>query len=164
MYYLRCDSNEIASLDLSANQNLHLVAAEHNKLTTLDLQGKKSLRGLFIQDNAIADAELNKIIAALPDVNGKDPIQGVTWSDQLVYSRQNNADVHNADAEQKGWKVTEKIASGVNHLLPEGLSDVVRRLYYNLNGQQLNAEPTHGLYLIKEVRSNGTSTARKVTK
>ena len=164
MYYLRCDSNEIASLDLSANQYLHLVAAEHNKLTTLDLQGKKSLRGLFIQDNAIADAELNKIIAALPDVNGKDPIQGVTWSDQLVYSRQNNADVHNADAEQKGWKVTEKIASGVNHLLPEGLSDVVRRLYYNLNGQQLNAEPTHGLYLIKEVRSNGTSTARKVTK
>lgn len=164
MYYLRCDSNEIASLDLSANQYLHLVAAEHNKLTTLDLQGKKSLRGLFLQDNAIADVELNEIIAALPDVNGKDPIQGVTWSDQLVYSRQNNADVHNADAEQKGWKVTEKIASGINSLRPEGSNDVVRYLYYNLSGQQLNAEPTHGLYLIKEVRSNGTSTARKVTK
>ena len=131
MYYLRCDSNEIASLDLSANQNLHLVAAEHNKLTTLDLQGKKILRGLFIQDNAIADAELNKIIAALPDVNGK---------------------------------VTEKITSGVNRLLPEGSSEVVHRLYYNLSGQQLNAEPTHGLYFIKEVRSNGTSTVRKVTK
>lgn len=129
MYYLRCDSNEIASLDLSANQYLHLVAAVHNKLTTLDLQGKKSLRGLFLQDNAIADVELNEIIAALPDVNGKDPIQGVTWSDQLVYSRQNNADVHNADAEQKGWKVTEKIASGINRLLPEGSSDVVRYLF-----------------------------------
>lgn len=164
MYYLRCDSNEIGSLDLSANQNLHLVAAEHNKLTTLDLQGKKSLRGLFLQDNAIADVELNRIIAALPDVNGEEPIQGVTWSDQLVYSRQSSADVHKAEAEQKGWKVTEKIASGINHLLPEGLSDVVRRLYYNLNGQQLNAEPNHGLYLIKEARSNGTSTVRKVTK
>lgn len=164
MYYLRCDSNEIGSLDLSANQNLHLVAAEHNKLTTLDLQGKKSLRGLFLQDNAIADVELNKTIAALPDVNGKDPIQGVTWSDQLVYSCQNSADVYKAEAEQKGWKVTEKIASDVNHLLPEVLSDIVRRLYYNLNDQQLNAEPIHGLYLNKEVRSNGTSTVRKVTK
>lgn len=100
----------------------------------------------------------------MPDVNGKDPIQGVTWSDQLVYSCQNSADVHKAEAEQKGWKVTEKITSGVNHLLPEGSNDVVRYLYYNLSGQQLNAEPTHGLYLIKEVRSNGTSTARKVTK
>ena len=88
----------------------------------------------------------------------------MTWSDQLVYSCQNSANLHKTEAEQKGWKVTEKIASGVNHLLPEGLSDVVRRLYYNLNGQQLNAEPTHGLYRIKEVRSNGTSTARKVTK
>ncbi len=164
MYYLRCDSNEIASLDLSANQDLHLVATEHNKLTTLDLQGKKSLRGLFLQDNAIADVELNKIIAALPDVNGEKPIQGVTWSDQLVYSCQNSADVHKTEAEKKGWKVTEKIASGINRLLPEGSSDVVRYLYYNLSGQQLNAEPTHGLYLIKEVRSNGTSTVRKVTK
>lgn len=100
----------------------------------------------------------------MPDVNGKDPIQGVTWSDQLVYSCQNSADVHKAEAEQKGWKVTEKIASGINRLLPEGSSDVVRYLYYNLNGQQLNAEPTYGLYLIKEVRSNGTSTVRKVTK
>lgn len=164
MYYLRCDSNEIASLDLSANQYLYLVAAEHNKLTTLDLQGKSSLRGLFLQDNAIADAELNKIIAALPDVKGEAPIQGVTWSDQLVYSCQNSADVHKAEAEQKGWKVTEKITSGINRLLPEGSSDVVRCLYYNLSGQRLNAEPTHGLYLIKEVRSNGTSTVRKVTK
>lgn len=164
MYYLRCDSNEIASLDLSDNQNLHLVATEHNKLTTLDLQGKKSLRGLFLQDNAIADVELNKIIAALPDVNGEEPIQGVTWSDQLVYSRQNSVDVHKAEAEQKGWKVTEKIASGINRLRPEGSNDVVRYLYYNLSGQRLNAEPTHGLYLIKEVRCNGTSTARKVTK
>ena len=164
MYYLRCDSNEIASLDLSANQDLHLVATEHNKLTTLDLQGKKSLRGLFIQDNAIADAELNKIIAALPDVNGKKPIQGVTWRDQLVYSCQNSVDVHKSEAEQKGWKVTEKIASGINSLRPEGSNDVVRTLYYNLSGQRLNAEPNHGLYLIKEVRSNGTSTARKVTK
>lgn len=42
--------------------------------------------------------------------------------------------------------------------------DFVHRLYYNLNGQQLNAEPTHGLYFIKEMRSNGTSTVRKVTK
>ncbi|ERT61246.1 hypothetical protein HMPREF1254_2329 [Prevotella sp. BV3P1] len=164
MYYLRCDSNEIASLDLSANQYLHLVAAEHNKLTTLDLQGKKSLRGLFIQDNAIADAELNKIIAALPDINGKKPIQGVTWSDQLVYSCQNSTDVHKAEAEKKGWKVTAKITSGINRLLPQGSSDVVRYLYYNLSGQLLNAEPTHGLYLIKEVRSNGTTTVRKVTK
>lgn len=164
MYYLRCDSNEIASLDLSANQDLHLVAAEHNKLTTLDLQDKKSLRGLFLQDNAIADAELNIIIAALPDINGKKPIEGVMWSDQLVYSCQNSADVRKTEAEKKGWKVTEKITSGINCLRPEGSSEVVHRLYYNLNGQQLNAEPTHGLYFIKEVRSNGTSTVRKVTK
>ena len=149
---------------MSANQDLHLVAAEQNKLTTLDLQGKKNLRGLFLQDNAIADAELNKIIAALPDIKGKDPIQGVTWSDQLVYSCQNRADVHKAEAEQKGWKVTEKITSGINRLRPEGSNDVVRCMYYNLSGQRLNAEPTHGLYLIKELRSNGTSTARKVTK
>lgn len=164
VYYLSCDSNEIARLDLSANQYLHLVAAQHNKLAALDVQGKKHLRGLFLQDNAIADAELNKIIAALPDVNGKKPVEGVKWSDQLAYSCRNGADVHKAEAEKKGWKVTEKTALGVNRLLSGGSGDVVRRLYYNLSGQRLSTEPARGVYLVREMRGDGSSSARKVTR
>lgn len=162
LYWLECNSNKIASLDLKSNTVIQRIAAEHNQLTSLDLSVNPGVQGLSIQHNPMSDATIDAIIAQLQDVSGvKIDDNNRDWGRELKYSCSATGKVKRADAEAKGWKVTEFVASAINHVVASEVP--VSTTYYNLSGQQLQGEiEASGFYIVKQLWSNGKVTATKV--
>lgn len=67
IYVLRCDENQLTSLDLSQNTELVYVSCYHNQLTNLDVTENVNLRWLTCFGNPLAglDVSCNKLLSNL---------------------------------------------------------------------------------------------------
>lgn len=54
LHYLACDSNQIESLDLSANKKLYALFATYNQLTSINITGADALRQMRVDHNQLA--------------------------------------------------------------------------------------------------------------
>ena len=72
--------------------------------------------------------------------------------------------MNKADAEAKAWNVTEYINSLTSVTTVAAEAQVVSTIYYDMNGRTMTAAPEHGIYIARDVMSNGTVVARKVMK
>ncbi len=164
LYWLECDSNKIATLDLAGNTYIQWLATENNMLTTLDLNTNKGLQGLSIQHNPMSDETINGIIDQLQDVNGVEVhANNSAWARQFKYSCISPRTIKRNEAEAKGWIVTEFVTASINDDIATNEDDVIKSVYYTLNGIELSAEAIEsGIYMVKDTHANGTITVRKV--
>ena len=96
------------------------MAAEHNRLTALDVASNKDLCGVSLQGNAMEAEAINAMIAQLPDVTGQEPVPGSEWISILdISAMPGTASADAATAKAKGWRVineTSGIAVSYTHL------------------------------------------------
>lgn len=122
LYYLEAGNNNIESVDISKCIYLREFSAENNKLTELDITANASIEGIIINGNNMDGDAINDIIASLPDVTGKEPIEGSEWIS--VFNISNMPGTKDADvkaAEDKGWRVSAEVSKSTAPLTIEQL-------------------------------------------
>ncbi len=114
--WLECENNGIAKLDVSQQTNLQKLIAGNNKFASLDLTNNKGVQGVIINNNAMAAAEINSLIAALPDVSAVEIHENnEARAKQLNISYMpGTSAADKAAAEAKGWIVTAEPLAGVD--------------------------------------------------
>ncbi|NDV57203.1 leucine-rich repeat domain-containing protein [Bacteroides sp. 519] len=73
LYELRCDGNELTSIDLTPCPYIHAFSGMHNQLTELKIPEKSRLEQVYISSNAFGAEALNAIFTALPNAQVKYP-------------------------------------------------------------------------------------------
>lgn len=162
LYYVQVNDNELATLDLSSSSYLYRLAAQNNQLTDITFKSLNYLQGLTIEHNHIAADHLNEIINGLPDVTGL-TVNDYNSDYAKIFRYDALPGVDASPAEAKGWIVTGfEAQTGVNSLSAEG--HVVHTIYYGINGIVLDHEPESGIFIAREMMSDGQSVSRKVVK
>ena len=123
--YLNCGVNELASLDVSKNTALTHLLCGHNQLTMLDVSNNTALTHLECHKNQIDEAAMDALIASLPSVE-----LGGFYAKADYDWRENNVitPAQVAVANAKGWTVYQYDINSYTWVEMEGekpVSDIV---------------------------------------
>ncbi len=162
LYYVQVNDNQLSTLDLSSSNYLYRLAAENNQLTDVTFASMSYLQGLTLQHNRLTAERLTEIINALPDVTNVD-VTEYNQSYAKIFGYDALPGVDGTPATLKGWQVTGyapyTAITGVN-----GDAQVVRTVYYGINGTMMTSEPESGVYIARDMLVGGQSRTRKVVK
>ncbi len=162
LYYVQVNNNQLSTLDLSKSSYLYRLAAQDNQLTEVTFGSMSYLQGLTLQHNQLPAERWIEIINALPDVSNVS-VSEYNQEYAKIFGYDALPGVDGTPATLKGWQVT----GYAPYTSVEGLSSdaqVVRCVYYSLDGKVLSHEPASGIYIVSELLSNGQSRSHKTIK
>ena len=162
LYYVQVNNNQLQTLDLSNSSYLYRLAAQENQLTDVTFKNMSYLQGLTLQHNNLTAERWIEIIDALPDVTNVS-VSEYNQEYAKIFGYDALPGVDGTPATLKGWQVTGYAPhTGIN--TSDGDAQVVRTVYYGINGTILDREPQSGLYIARDILGNGQSRSRKVVK
>lgn len=105
--WLECGQNNLSSLNLAEHKSLQKLFADNNKLTMLKIKGQSALNGIRIENNLLPAAELNVILASLPDVKALEINENNRdWAKKVDISyNPGTGEANLAPAQANGWEV-----------------------------------------------------------
>ena len=110
---LNCNNNKLTSLNLSQNYNLKELNCSSNKLTTLNLSNNTKLESLQCHCNNISGSGAANFVQALPSRSNNNPLSFYFWFPSTSTNENNEltwAQVQTIRA--KGWYPQEYYANG----------------------------------------------------
>lgn len=162
LYYVQVNNNQLQTLDLSNSSYLYRLAAQENQLTDVTFKNMSYLQGLTLQHNNLTAERWIEIIDALPDVTNVS-VSEYNQEYAKIFGYDALPGVDGTPATLKGWQVTGYAPhTGINTI--DGDAQVVRTIYYGINGTILDREPQSGIYIARDTLGNGQSRSRKVVK
>lgn len=155
LYGLFCSNNRIAGLDLSKNTYLQRLEAAGNRLTMLDVTANGGLQSVFVQSNLMHTAQIDELIAGLPDVSSVSVTPETSFLRQLdVSDMPGTSEANIAAAQAKGWTVKADDA-GVDTPISDGNKEIVSVRCYDLLGRPTDTD-NEGIALRVTTYSDGS--------
>ena len=162
LYWLEIGRNNVTTLDIAKNKYVQRLEAEENLISTLLLPATTAYEGVKLQYNNLDEAAINGLIAKLKDVSDlviNENNEG--WGRELDISYMpGTAGADVAAAEAKGWNVKADVPMSIENA--EGEGNIIKILYYDLEGKEIDKMSVPGIYLVKYVYADGTSKTEKV--